>query len=948
LVGRDPGEEEDMVGRPFVGRLGKDLKKTLESVGFSLDDCRFTNVVRCHTPNNIGPTKDQVSACLPYLLAEIQACEPKAIVCLGKEASQAVLGTHEKLGNLRGRPLRVEIGGVTYPLFCTHHPARLYHQNSLVQEFAADLQLVSEVLSGALCSEEDLVVEVLSTVGAIDSVLDYLESTQLPFSLDFETVNTYPYLATSRVLCVGFCFDRDFAYTIPVSYGLPGDGTEFGEEQVLHWETQVFQRIGRLLSLPNAKCAHNAPFEYLWSKVFFGVAPANLTDDTILLHYCMDERPGTHGLDKLASRVGLSGYDDLMRPYYSHPYNLAPWDIVSRYNGLDCIVTFRLWGEMKPLVYKEAKLKRVYEKLLLPSISRFSQITENGAAIDPDIVERAISELQSRLDAISSEIQALAEEAHFSEKFREKLEQDWEKRAEQLRDTQKVDFEAWVTEGNDPEKFRWKKPAKIMPEQYAFNPGSTPKLAFLLFELLNLPTKKKSIKTQKPATDAEVLENLASLHPLPERILESRSLSREINTYGGMLREYTVEGLIHPGFRMFTTVTGRPSSADPPLQNFPKKSPLREAFVSRWGENGILVEIDQSQMELRVMASLSGDPTMRLAYCGDPETGQKPQDLHRLTASRVFGVPQFDTAMDDRSAEDAFQRFHLDAPTYLRAASGLWMSERDPRDCRLSSILLDVKERGAAVLDQWKVSRDVYKDIICGDSLIDNSNFMYGLGLFEQKYYLGKDYVLYQRGVTKNQRDQAKTVGFGIIYGISAAGLSKQLRISEMAANDLIQGYFRQFPRVQSYIRSVIQRVHRDKQIVSMFGRVRRLPEVDSSEPEIVAEAERQAVNLTIQSSASDITVLAYYRLCEWLWATGLKSVVWDLIHDAINLDCPLDEWVRVSKKTISLMEEPLYSWMTVPLVAEASIGTTWKECKDEANNVTAQLRQGEPVDPEK
>jgi DNA polymerase I-like protein with 3'-5' exonuclease and polymerase domains len=414
-------------------------------------------------------------------------------------------------------------------------------------------------------------------------------------------------------------------------------------------------------------------------------------------------------------------------------------------------------------------------------------------------------------------------------------------------------------------------------------------------------------------------------------------IAKEINTYGEMLREYTVDGLIHPGFRMFTTVTGRPSSADPPLQNFPKKSPLRKAFVSRWGENGVLVEIDQSQMELRVMASLSGDPTMRLAYCGDPETGQKPQDLHRLTASRVFGVPPFDAPMDDSSAEEAFQSFHLETGWYIGVVPELW-SGRNPKDCLLSGFLRDVQERGLSALDQWGVSEETYREV--QRYFLNDKNFLYGLNLFEKKYYLGNDFVLYQRGVSKEQRDQAKTVGFGIIYGMGAKGLASQLRIPENAAEDLIQGYFRQFPKVQSYIRSVISRVHKDKQMTSVFGRVRRLPEVDSQDPEIVAEAERQAVNFTIQSPASDITVLAYYRLCDWLRENRLKSVVWDLVHDAINLDCPMEEWVPVSRKTIALMEQPLYPWMTVPLVAEAAIGTTWKECKEEENNVTEALKQ--------
>ena len=889
LVGRDPGEEEDTIGRPFVGRSGKDLKKALEAIGFKVDECRFTNTVRCHTPNNVGPTPEQVETCLPYLWEEIQSCSPQGIICLGREASQAVLRTTEKMVSLRGRPHHVALEGNTYPVICTHHPGRLYRQPSLVPEFASDLQIMWDLLEGALVGEADLAVLNLETPSEIDPVLDYLEQTGLPFSFDLETVNTYPYLSNSRVLCLGFSFDPDFAYCIPVLYGLEGDATPIGDEATLARYEAILPRIQRLLSLPNPKAGHNVAFDYLWCKLHLGIEPECLQDDTILLHYLLDERVGTHSLDKLAARVGMAGYDNLMVPYYDHPFSEAPWSTLSRYNGLDCIATFRLWKEMGPKVLGDKHLGWVYENLLRPSITKLTKVTENGIAVDGAVVDQVAQELQIQLDSLSQQIDLLAAETPFQERYRKEVERRREISAEKARAKQKAAFEAWTTSGKDPDRFRWKKASKVKDEEVVFMASSPQRLVFMLFEVLKLPVQSRTKKTKSPSTEEEALQALSSLHPLPALILEHRGMAKALNTYVAMLREFTVDGLIHPGFRMHTTVTGRSSSSDPPLQNFPVQSPLRKAFVSRFGPQGILVESDQSQMELRVMAALSGDETLMSAYCSTP-----PIDVHRLTASKVFKVPLYDTKVD--SAQEVLDRFHIVLTLAQNAWRGCLEAGKDPKVEPLLSLPPE----------------------------------------FRSHYFFDEHFDLYQKGVTKSQRSSAKTVNFSILYLTSSKSLAGQLKCKEYEAERIIQSYFAGYPGVDRYIKTVIRKAHKDKQLVSTFGRIRRLPEIDSSEPSVVAEAERQAVNYTIQSPASDITILAYYRLYDWLRENHqYKTCVWNLVHDAILQDSPIEEWLPVTKRVAYEMEKTI-PWMNgVPLLADSSIGSNWKECKDEANTVT-------------
>lgn len=885
LVGKDPNDDEDLLGRAGLGRDGKDLKSVLSAVGFIVDQCRFTNVIRCHVPKKSNPTKDQIATCLPYLFEEIQACTPSAIICLGKEAAQAVLSTSEKMTSLRGRPYEVRLGSVTYPVFVTHHPRRLYMQNSLIPEFASDLQMAHDYLQGTLLQGSDLAVEVLDNLEALDAIIDHLETSREPFAWDLETVNTYPYLSTSRILCLGFCFDPDFAYTIPVTYGLEEDATPFGDQAVALWEQQVLSRIKRLMELPNPKYGHNGSFDYLWLKIQYGITVKGIEDDTLLLHYSLDERVGTHGLDKLAVRVGMAGYDTPMKPYYNDSYNKAPWPILSRYNGLDCIATYRLWKELKPLVYSQPGLKFVYENLLIPSVEKITWVTENGVAVDGVGVEAAATTLRETQDRLDEQITAIASEVGFQEKYMELRQQKHALAYQSVKAKMTPAYEKWCQEGNDPTKFRWKKATKVKASEVKFSAASSQKLAFMLYDILHLPVLKRT-PTKNPSTEAEVLTKLSARHPLPNLIIEHRSVSKELSTYVAMLREYTVKGLIHPGFKMFSAVTGRTSSADPPLQNFPVKSPLRNSFVSRWGEEGILVEVDQSQMELRVMASMSQDPTLMEAYCTESV------DVHTQTASKVFGVPMRDTVVED--AND--------------------------------------------VLARYKIAQDYLLDIVKNWWALGKSSTDLGiLGLpptFASKYYLDQDYNLYLRGVTKDQRSKAKTINFAILYLSGPKGLAEQLGCRESEAEALIRSYFLGYPKVEEYIESVKREVHKKKQLVSMFGRIRRLPEIDSSESEIVAEAERQAVNFTIQSPASDITILAYYKLYDWMQKERVQSTVWNLVHDAIHLDCPLQEWVPVTQHVVHYMESPV-SWMRVPLRADVSIGQTWAQCKAEDSKVT-------------
>jgi len=403
----------------------------------------------------------------------------------------------------------------------------------------------------------------------------------------------------------------------------------------------------------------------------------------------------------------------------------------------------------------------------------------------------------------------------FIERYYEYLTAERAKRVEAKKKAQQPAYEKWVEEGKPPEKFKWAVPPKMKPEELIFSAGSDKKLGFVLFSQLGLTPVHFSKLTKVPSTDEETLLALSVHHELPEKVLELRKNTVLRNTYWEMLNTYTVGGMLHPAFHLHTTSTGRLSSSRPPLQNFPKKTVLRDAFVSRFGSDGLMTQLDLSQAELRVMAALSGDEVLRQAFLSDP-----PLDVHKFTASEAFEVP-----FDD---------------------------------------------------------------------------------------------------VTPEQRSDAKAINFGIIYGITPIGLAKQIHKPKETAAEYIERYLQRMSGVKAYMDKVTRFLRKNGYAKSKLGRIRHLEEINSSEQWMQEEAIRQGINHTVQGPASDWTLLSFIELHFWLQKQGLRTKIWDIVHDAIYLDCPIDEVDVVIPKAKQIMERPRWDWLDIPMVVEVEIGTTW------------------------
>ena len=350
------------------------------------------------------------------------------------------------------------------------------------------------------------------------------------------------------------------------------------------------------------------------------------------------------------------------------------------------------------------------------------------------------------------------------------------------------------------------------------NLSSPKQVGALLYEKLQLnPKVKKSAKGSYP-TDEETLNEMLELHPIVGKILEYRGIKKLISTYTDSLPTLInpKTGKIHTTFNQSLTATGRLSSANPNLQNIPIRTErgreIRRAFIASAPE-GTIVSADYSQIELRLMAHMSGDPHLIDAF-------NRNMDIHTATAAKVF-----------------------------------------------------------------KVSEDE---------------------------------------VTKEQRSRAKTANFGIIYGISAFGLSQRLGMTRTDSKNLIEEYFASYPKVKEYMNNMIATAKEKGYVETIYGRKRFLPDINSRNAVVRSFSERNAINAPLQGSAADIIKAAMINIYRRLAAEGLKSKMVLQVHDELVFDTVPGEEETIAAIVTQEMENVIR--LSIPLVAECGKGKNWLE----------------------
>jgi len=415
-----------------------------------------------------------------------------------------------------------------------------------------------------------------------------------------------------------------------------------------------------------------------------------------------------------------------------------------------------LWPQVKA----ELPLKTLFEEIELPLIKVLSRIERTGALVDDTLLFQQSQELAERLAELETQ--------------------------------------AWELAGQQ------------------FNLASPKQLAEILFTKLEIPVLKKTAKGA-PSTKEEVLQELALDYPLPKVLLEHRGLAKLKSTYTDKLPVMInpTTRRIHTSYHQAGTATGRLSSSDPNLQNIPIRTAegrrVRQAFIAPEGHR--LIAADYSQIELRIMAHLSGDKNLLKAF-------EQGQDVHRATAAEVFGVN----------------------------------------------------------LAQ----------------------------------------------VTTDQRRSAKAINFGLIYGMSAFGLAKQLNIGRKQAAEYIELYFKRYPGVQDYMNQVRHSAAEKGYVETHFGRRLYLPEINSRNGMRRQAAERTAINAPMQGTAADIIKLAMINVDNWLRNQKLKSRMIMQVHDELVLEVPESEHQQVIIGIKECMENA--ASLQVKLVVDVGVGDNWDE----------------------
>jgi DNA polymerase-1 len=352
-----------------------------------------------------------------------------------------------------------------------------------------------------------------------------------------------------------------------------------------------------------------------------------------------------------------------------------------------------------------------------------------------------------------------------------------------------------------------------------FNVNSPVKLAQILFEKLKYPSSKKTAKTRTSSTGVEVLTELAEQGlSLPKLVLEFREISKLKGTYVDALPVLAdAQGRVHSSFRQNVAATGRLSSSDPNLQNIPIRTAagraIRKAFIAPPGSK--LVVADYSQIELRILAHMSGDAALIQAF-------EQGQDIHRATAARIFNV----------------------APEL----------------------------------------------------------------------------------VSSEMRFASKRINFALLYGMAAFTLGKELGVSTSEARTYVDSYFAQFPSVRATLDGILAEARRTKEVRTLFGRVRPIPDIAASNGAVRGNAERMAVNAPFQGTAADIIKIAMIRLDAALSEKGLKSRLVLQVHDELVLESPESEVSTVERLVGEVMEGA--AQLKVRLAVDVGTGQNWLEAK--------------------
>ena len=574
--------------------------------------------------------------------------------------------------------------------------------------------------------------------------------------VSFDTETTSLDYMQAEVVGVSFCVEPGEAAYVPLAHRYPGAPDQLDRDRVL-------ARLRPLLEDPaRAKLGHHLKYDAHVLRNH-GIELAGMRYDSMLESYVLDSTATRHDLDSTAKHylgVDTIHYEDVAgKGAKQLPFAEVPVETAGEYSAEDADVALQLHRTLWPRIEAVPALRALYEQIEQPLVPVLLDMEHTGVLVDADRLRRQSHELSKRLLELQGQAHAAA---------------------------------------GGP-----------------FNVDSPKQLQEILFGKLGLPVTRKT-STGQPSTAEDVLEELAGDYELPRLVLEYRGMAKLRSTYTdklpGQVNPRT--GRVHTSYHQAVAATGRLSSTDPNLQNIPIRTPegrrIRQAFVAPPGH--LILAADYSQIELRIMAHLSGDEGLLAAFAAD-------RDVHQATAAEVFGVAPAEVSADQRRA--------------------------------------------------------------------------------------------------------AKAINFGLIYGMSAFGLARQLGIERGAAQQYVDLYFQRYPGVKRYMDETRAAAREQGYVETVFGRRLHLPEIRARNQQLRQYAERSAINAPMQGTAADIIKRAMIDVHRWLAGSPDARLVMQ-VHDELVLEVAEDAVPRIEAGVRERMAAAAN--LRVPLRVDVGRGANWDE----------------------